>query len=64
MSGKGYPLGPLDDFVQQVAPTGAKSATRGLKRGSRNLRDLAVQVELKIVAAMHDIASGRIAFME
>ena len=21
MSGKGYPLGPLDDFVQQVAPT-------------------------------------------
>jgi carbonic anhydrase len=52
------------DFVQQVATTNAKLAAQGLQEESQVLRDLVAQNELKIVAAMQDVASGRITFME
>jgi carbonic anhydrase len=52
------------DFVQQVATTNAKLSAQGLQEDSQVLRDLVARNELKIVAAMHDIASGRITFME
>ena len=52
------------EFVQQVATTNAKLAAQGLQEDSQVLRDLVAQGELKIVAAMHDVATGRITFME
>jgi carbonic anhydrase len=52
------------DFVQQVATTNARLAAQGLQQDSQILHDLVAQGELKIVAAMHDVASGRITFME
>jgi carbonic anhydrase len=52
------------DFVQQVATTNARLAAQGLQQDSHVLRDLITQNELRIVAAMHDVASGRITFME
>ncbi|UVF18642.1 carbonic anhydrase family protein [Microvirga terrae] len=52
------------DFVQQVATTNARLAAQGLERDSPILRDLVAGNELKIVAAMHDVATGRIMFME
>jgi carbonic anhydrase len=39
-------------------------AAEGLERDSLVLRDLMAKGELKIVAAMHDVATGRITFME
>jgi carbonic anhydrase len=52
------------DFVQQVASTNARLAAQGLHRDSEVLRDLVARTDLRIVAAMHDVASGRITFME
>jgi len=52
------------DFVQQVATTNARLAAQGVQQDSPVLRDLVSKGELKIVAAMHDVASGRITFME
>jgi carbonic anhydrase len=52
------------DFVQQVATANAKLAAQTLQQESQILRDLVARNELKIVAAMHDVASGRITFME
>ena len=52
------------DFVQQVATTNARLAAQGLHRDSEVLRDLVAQKDLRIVAAMHDVASGGITFME
>jgi len=52
------------DFVQQVAITNAKLAAQGLERDSPILGDLIAKGELKIVAAIHDVATGRITFME
>ncbi|MFL4992566.1 MAG: carbonic anhydrase family protein, partial [Microvirga sp.] len=52
------------DYVQQVATTNARLAARGLQQDSQVLRDLVAQGGLKIVAAMHDIATGRVTFME
>lgn len=52
------------DFVQQVATTNARLAAEGLTLESPILRDLVAQGELKIVAAMHNIATGRITFIE
>jgi carbonic anhydrase len=52
------------DFVQQVATMNARLAAQGLERDSPVLRDLVAKGELKIVAAMHDVATGRIMFME
>ena len=45
------------DFVQQVATTNARLAAQGLHRDSEVLRDLVAQKDLRIVAAMHDVAS-------
>jgi carbonic anhydrase len=39
-------------------------AAQGLGQESQLLRDLVAQGEVKIVAAMHDVASGRITFLE
>ena len=52
------------DFVQQVATTNARLAAQGLQQESQVLRDLVTRNELRIVAAMHDVASGRITFLE
>jgi carbonic anhydrase len=52
------------EFVQQVAITNAKLAAQALHQESAILRDLVARNELRIVAAMHDVATGRIAFME
>ncbi|WP_414475735.1 carbonic anhydrase family protein [Microvirga sp. M2] len=52
------------EFVQRVATTNARLAVQDLRRDSQVLRDLATQNELKIVAAMHDVANGRITFLE
>jgi carbonic anhydrase len=52
------------DFVQQIATTNARLAAQQLPQDSQILHDLVAQGELKIVAAMHDVASGRITFME
>jgi carbonic anhydrase len=52
------------DFVQQVATTNAKLGVQKLEQESEVLRSLVAQGELKIVAAMHDVAGGRITFLE
>jgi carbonic anhydrase len=52
------------DFVQQVATTNARMAAQALQHDSEVLRDLVGQASLKIVAAMHDVSTGRITFME
>ncbi len=51
-------------FVQEVAETNAKFAAKNLTEMSNVLRDLVAAKELKIVSAMHDIATGRVTFME
>ena len=52
------------DFVQQVAIANAKLAAENLTKTSDVLRDLVATKQLKIVSAMHDIATGRVTFME
>ena len=52
------------DFVQQVAIANAKLGAEKLATSSGVLRDLVAAKQLKIVAAMHDIATGRVTFME
>jgi carbonic anhydrase len=52
------------EFVRQVATTNARLAAQQLQQDSQVLRDLVAQGDLKVVAAMHDLASGRITFME
>jgi carbonic anhydrase len=52
------------EFVQQVATTNARLAAQGLQQDSQVLRDLVARNELNIVAAMHDVATGRITFLE
>lgn len=52
------------DFVQQVAITNAKLAAENLTKTSSVLRDLVAEKQLAIVAAMHDIATGRVTFLE
>jgi carbonic anhydrase len=39
-------------------------AAQGLQQDSQVLRDLVARNELNIVAAMHDVATGRITFLE
>lgn len=51
-------------FVQQVAVTNAKLAAQNFQQKSEVLCDLVTRNELKIVSAMHDVASGRITFIE
>ena len=52
------------DFVQEVAMANAKLAAENLTKTSDVLRDLVATKQLKIVSAMHDIATGRVTFME
>jgi carbonic anhydrase len=52
------------EFVEQVATTNARLAAQALKQDSQVLQDLVARNELKIVAAMHDVATGRITFLE
>ena len=51
-------------FVQQVAVTNTKLAAQNFLKKSEVLRDLVARNELKIVSAMHEVASGRITFIE
>lgn len=51
------------DFVQQVAIANAKLAAENLTKTSGVLRDLVAADQLKIVAAMHDVATGRVKFL-
>jgi carbonic anhydrase len=51
-------------FVQQVAIANAKLAAENLTKTSSVLRDLVAEKQLAIVAAMHDIATGRVTFLE
>lgn len=51
-------------FVQQVAIANAKLAAENLTKTSGVLRDLVAAKQLAIVAAMHDIATGRVTFLE
>lgn len=51
-------------FVQDVAHANAKLAAENLTKMSDVLRDLVAAEELKIVAAMHDVATGRVTFIE
>jgi carbonic anhydrase len=52
-----------EDFVQRVAITNAELGARALLQKSPVLSDLVTQKKLKIVAAMHDVATGRVTFM-
>ena len=52
-----------NDFVQQVAITNAKLSAQRLQ-DSPVLRDLVTRDELRTIAAMHDVASGHITFLE
>ena len=51
-------------FVQQVATTNAKLSAENFQQKSEVLRNLVARNELKIVSAMHDVASSRITFIE
>ncbi|MEE1658269.1 hypothetical protein VB618_18885 [Microvirga sp. CF3062] len=48
----------------QVAITNARLGAQILEQESASLQDLVARKELKIVAAMHDAPSGRIAILE
>ena len=50
-------------FVQQVAIANAKLAAENLTKTSEVLRDLIAADQLKIVSAMHDVATGRVTFL-
>jgi carbonic anhydrase len=50
------------DFVQKVATTNAKLGTEKLTETSSVLRGLVAAKQLKIVSAMHDVATGRVTF--
>ncbi|HVJ76666.1 MAG TPA: carbonic anhydrase family protein [Hyphomicrobium sp.] len=52
------------DFVQRVAIANAKLAAQHLTETSGVLRDLVAAKQLKVAAAMHDVATGRVTFLE
>lgn len=52
------------DFVQRVAVANARLGAENLTAQSAVLRDLVTAKQLKIVSAMHDVASGRVTFLE
>ncbi len=62
MKNRTFSITAAPNFVQQVAITNAKLAAESLQ--SDVLRDLVAAKQLKIVAAMHDIATGRVTFIE
>ncbi|MBN9354500.1 MAG: carbonic anhydrase [Hyphomicrobium denitrificans] len=51
-------------FVQDVAVANARLAAENLTKTSGVLRDLVDAKQLKIVAAMHDVSTGRVSFLE
>jgi len=51
------------DFVQRVAVSNARLGAEALAASSALLRDRVAKNQLKIVAAMHDVATGRITFL-
>jgi carbonic anhydrase len=53
-----------EDFVQQVAIANARLESEKLIQMSDVLRDLVAAKQLRIVSAMHDVATGRVAFKE
>jgi carbonic anhydrase len=52
------------DFVQLVATTNARSGAQQPRQESQVLADLVARGDLMIVAAMHDVAGGRITFLD
>ncbi len=50
-------------FVQAVAETNARMAAEALTTRSPILQDLVATRQLRIVAAMHDITTGRVTFL-
>jgi carbonic anhydrase len=52
------------DFVQEVATTNARLGAEKLTAMSSVLDDLVAAKQLKIVSAMHDVATGRVTFIE
>jgi carbonic anhydrase len=50
-------------FVQAVADTNVRLATAELTRKSAILKQLVAAKQLVIVSAMHDVANGRVTFM-
>lgn len=52
------------DFVQQVAIANARLAAQNLTKTSAVLRDLVAAQQLKIVPAMHNVATGQVTFLE
>ena len=52
------------DFVQHVAISNARLGAEGLVQKSSAISDLVAAKELKIVSAMHDIATGRVTFLD
>ena len=52
------------DFVQQVAIANARLGAEKLADTSDVLRGLVAAKQLRIVAAMHDVATGQVAFLE
>lgn len=51
-------------FVQAVADTNAKLAAKMIVERSVVIQDLVKSGDVKVVAAMHDIASGRVTFFD
>lgn len=51
-------------FVQAVADTNAKLAAQMIFDRSKVIQDLVASGDVKIVAAMHDISTGRVTFFE
>ena len=50
-------------FVQAVAVTNAKMAAGKLLEGSPIMKELVAQKQLRIVPAMHDVATGKVTFL-
>ncbi|MEH6951743.1 carbonic anhydrase family protein [Nitrobacter sp. NHB1] len=59
----GKPSSKNDAFVQAVAETNARMATAALTARSPILKALAAKGELRIAAAMHDLATGRVSWL-
>jgi carbonic anhydrase len=51
-------------FVQAVAETNVKLAVAELTKKSTVLKELIAAKELVIAGAMHDVATGRVTFMD
>jgi carbonic anhydrase len=59
----GKPSSKNDAFVQAVAETNARMAVATLTKRSPILKALAEKGELRVAAAMHDLATGRVSWL-